>query len=50
MTVEDMTTVGSRPGTLSAAGVTWVQNGTLGNTLSFGGTGSVRTDYQDRAY
>ena len=46
MTVEDMTTVGSRPGTLSAAGVTWVQNGTLGHTLSFGGTGSVRTDYQ----
>ena len=46
MTVEDMTTVGSRPGTLSAAGVTWVQNGTLGHTLSFGGTGSVRTAYQ----
>ena len=46
MTVEDMTTVGSRPGTLSAASVAWVENGTLGNTLSFGGTGSVRTDYQ----
>ena len=30
MTVEDMTTVGSRPGTLSAASVTWVENGTLG--------------------
>ena len=46
MTVEDMTTVGSRPGTLTAAGVMWVQNGTLGHTLSFGGTSSVPTAYQ----
>ena len=41
-TVDDMSASGSRPGTLSAAGVTWVHNSALGNTLRFDGTGDVR--------
>ena len=34
---------GSRPGELSASGVTWVNNGYLGKTLSFDGTGRVES-------
>ena len=41
-TVDDMSASGSRPGTLSAAGVTWVHHSALGNTLRFDGTGDVR--------
>ena len=42
-TVEDMSASGSRPGGLSASGVTWVDNGYLGKTLSFDGTGYVES-------
>ena len=41
-TVDDMSASGSRPGELSAAGVTWVHHSALGNTLSFDGSGDVR--------
>ena len=38
-----MSANGSRPGELSASGVTWVNNGYLGKTLSFDGTGRVES-------
>ena len=40
-TVDDMSASGSRPGELSASGVTWVHHSALGKTLSFDGSGDV---------